>query len=180
VPVGGLCRPFNGTQNPDWVLVLARAVPRRQHSGGSPRLNLSDFLSAMRTNSRNWGPIGLSEFNWHGQWGPQLEQWDSPRQYQFNYIPGVSIAGTSEMGPYIGPMGPNIQVMPVPRSLNCCSVAGAIPAIRRTRDHRLLRRSSASPTDARQPRRLSPLPAPALRAAGLRQPSAPSLLPDNL
>jgi hypothetical protein len=60
----GLCRPFNGTQNPDWVLVLARAVPRRApFRGDPPRLNLSDFLSAMRTNSRNWGPIGLSEFN---------------------------------------------------------------------------------------------------------------------
>src|SRR5262249_50067388 len=62
----GLCRPFNGTQNPDWVLVLARAVRRRAAFRGVPRLNLSDFLSAMRTSSRNWDPIGLNDPIAHG------------------------------------------------------------------------------------------------------------------
>ena len=34
-------------------------MPRRAAFRGIPRLNLSDFPSAMNTNSRNWGPIGL-------------------------------------------------------------------------------------------------------------------------
>ena len=95
-----LCRPFNGTQNPDWVLVLARAVRGRAAFRGVPRLNLSDFLSAMRTNFRNWDPIGLNDpiaqpqplemlicnsaignSNW-GNWDPQfrlgqLANWQS-------------------------------------------------------------------------------------------------------
>src|SRR5262249_202549 len=28
---------------------------------GAPRLNLSDFLSVIRTNSRNWDPVGLND-----------------------------------------------------------------------------------------------------------------------
>src|SRR5262249_47911769 len=98
-----LCRPLNGTQNPDWVLVLARAVRRRAAFRGVPRLNLSDFLSAMRTNSRNWDPIGLNDpiarpqplemlicnsaignSNW-GNWDPRF-QFGQLANWQFNQI----------------------------------------------------------------------------------------------
>jgi len=78
-------------------------------SGASPgsipgdRLNLSDFLSAMRTNSRIWDPIGLNDpiarpqplemlicnsaignSNW-GNWDPQV-QFGQLANWQFNQI----------------------------------------------------------------------------------------------
>src|SRR5262249_2229768 len=89
-------------------------------SGASPgsipgdRLNLSDFLSAMRTSSRNWDPIGLNDpfarpqplemlicnsaignSNW-GNWDPQF-QFGQLANWQFNQIQfGNSLIGFAE------------------------------------------------------------------------------------
>src|SRR5215471_12606122 len=58
-----LCRPFNGTQNPDWVLVLARAVRRWAAFRGVPRLNLSELPLCNENQFPQLGPYWIERSN---------------------------------------------------------------------------------------------------------------------